>query len=137
VDEFPDLALNNVLRFVGVKLYPVDEAANTGNTLIQMYTSLKEGKSWLQKGYRELGKMDEGSDAYNKQKEYMDNATQYYYQVASDRMRLQEYARNNGMTPDNALTHLQSRGQKVGDLPTELSPEEEHEKIMQELKSTD
>jgi len=137
VDEFPDLALNNVLRFVGVKLYPVDEAANTGNTLIQMYTSLKEGKSWLQKGYRELGKMDEGSDAYNKQKTYLDNSVQFFYQIASDRMRLQEYARNNGMTPDSALTHLQSRGEKVGDLPTELSPQEEHDKVMAELKSED
>jgi len=128
--EFPHLAFNPVIAFLGVKLYPVDEATNTGSTLVQLQASLKEGKPWLQKGYRELAKMDEGSDAYNRQKTYLDNATQFFFQLAADQKRLQLYAQSKGMTPDRALTALQSQGRKVGDLP--LSPEEE-QKIAEDL----
>jgi hypothetical protein len=135
VDEFPILSRNNVLRLVGLKLYPVDEAAQVGTTLIEMYSSLKEGKAWLQAGYKGLAKLDEGTDAYNTQKQKLDNAALFFYQVAADRRRLMEYAAKNGMTPDRALTQLQSQGRKVGDLPTDLTPEQEYQQNIQELRN--
>jgi hypothetical protein len=135
LQEFPGLRLNQTLRFFGLKLYPVDEATQVGRTLMDINQSLIEQKEWLQRGYRRLNQLDEGTSSYNKLKEELDMGQQFFMQVAGDRLRLQNYAREKGMTPDRALRELTSRGIRVGDQSSGLTPQQEHDQIQRELTS--
>lgn len=104
------------LRWMGIKVYPVDVYLNAGLTVDTLRVDILEGKKFVQRARENASLMPPGRERENRlaeiaEMEYLVDASR------EDLLRFEAFMRREGLNPKQAYNRLRQRNVRVGDLP--------------------